>query len=255
MRAYHYPYTMVLAIFTSRLDTGAYLAEALGLGHDAPNSTPRITVYRHANRILLAAEDHPGLATELFAYAEETFGVVSTLFFSIGASLGNEICIGDVILPHTFIRADDHVEKGETAHTQHMTVHADSAIFLPNYTFQSDYDFQTFGLSVGGICISAPQTFDADNLDRFRTHYAGDVLDHASYAFVREAEEHGALADHYVVCAMAAGPELPTPPLGTPRDRALRNGASIVRFVAESMEGKDFSEIIETPETDGDEDS
>jgi hypothetical protein len=77
-------------------------------------------------------------------------------------------------------------------------------IFIENYSLQKDYDFQTFGFSIGGICISGDLEDDkiTDQIEKIHMAYEADVFDDLSYSFVQEAKNLDILSKIYVISAM-----------------------------------------------------
>ncbi len=53
----------------------------------------------------------------------------------------------------------------------------DGAAFLENYEEQEDYDFETFGLSVGGVCVSAEGEISDETLVEIASEYGADIVD------------------------------------------------------------------------------
>lgn len=62
---------------------------------------------------------------------------------------------------------------------------------MENYEEQEDYDFETFGLSVGGICVSTEKELDDETLVNIASEYGADIVDKHASVIVSTAEEDG----------------------------------------------------------------
>jgi hypothetical protein len=73
-------------------------------------------------------------------------------------------------------------------------------LFLEHYPLQGDYDFESFGLSVGGIHVSGVWNEAIEDFRiRLRLVYENDTFDSDIYTFVQKASELGIQEKTYPV--------------------------------------------------------
>lgn len=92
-------------------------------------------------------------------------------YASFGTSATSERYAGDVVLPNAFIPYGGTDDEEE-------------AVFLENYEEQEDYDFETFGLSIGGVCVSTGKELDEETLMKIASEYGADLVDENGLAAV-----------------------------------------------------------------------
>ncbi|MDP2103567.1 MAG: hypothetical protein Q8K26_01440, partial [Candidatus Gracilibacteria bacterium] len=89
----------------------------------------------------------------ILASVEEELAPDTIFFLSKSYPVSDEKRTGDVILPNVFFAYNPAIKNEEITATNRDTFITD-ALFLENYDVQNDYDFESFGLSVGGIGVS-----------------------------------------------------------------------------------------------------
>gem|GEM_PF-6545067 len=131
-----------------------------------------------------------GIGPVLASVVEE-FAPDTIFFPSVAYPVSDEKKTGDIILPNVFFEYNPATKNQEIT-ASNRDAFLTHALFLENYDMQNDYDFESFGLSVGGISVSGVwDTQDEDFRTRLRLVYEADVFDVDSFAFVTEAQKLG----------------------------------------------------------------
>ena len=68
-------------------------------------------------------------------------------------------------------------------------------MFLENYEEQEDYDFETFGLSIGGVCVSTGKELDEETLMKISSEFGADLVDERGI----DAVSGGLTDDEFVI--------------------------------------------------------
>lgn len=165
---------------------------------------------------------------------------------SFGTSANSERYAGDVVLPNAFY---PHSESGDGTDEG-------GPVFLENYGEQEDYDFETFGLSIGGVCVSLDDEPDDDALVSVSSEYGADVVDRLGTETVRKsgASDDCPIFPVYGVVGGIVGNEEED----VREETVARNMAAVVRFLEDTLsdetsrDGDDSDDSV-TDETDVDE--
>lgn len=117
-------------------------------------------VYSHGNiRIVGKYEES---VEKVFASVVEELNPDTVFFLSESYPVSDEKLGGDIVLPNVFFQ-----HKSESL-----------PLFLEHYPLQGDYNFESFGLSVGGIHVSGEwDTEDEDFRIGLRITYENDTFD------------------------------------------------------------------------------
>lgn len=168
----------------------------------------------------------------------EQFNPDTVFFLSESLPVSDEKISGDIILPNVLFPLDKEVETIEIG--KDMTESLLSyPLFLEHYPLQGDYDFGSFGLSVGGIHVSGIWNTEIEDFRiRLRVVYENDTFDPDLYRFVDAAKKQDMLEKTYPVAYIAT----------EDMDVTARNLWSIVGFVIGSI---DPDLISDEGETDG----
>lgn len=103
-----------------------------------------------------------------------------------GRLVDNEHQVGDIIMPNVFLRANHEIDGVEfTKANQDAYLH--DPLFLRHFERQSDMDFEKFGLSVGGICVTSPEGMDIPTREQLEFAYQADCVDEVSYEIIDAA--------------------------------------------------------------------
>lgn len=158
-----------------------------------------------------------------------------TIFFpSVSYPVSDEKKLGDIILPNVFFEYNPAIKDQEITASNRDSFLA-NPLFLENYDEQNDYDFESFGFSVGGISVSGVwDTHDEDFRTRLRLVYETDIFDSDMFAFVTEAKKLGVEKNIYPMGVIVS-------------EDTAENSANIlhiIRFLVESIDGEEVGENI-----------
>ncbi len=112
-----------------------------------------------------------------------------TIFFvSESYPVSDEKLPGDIILPNVLFPYNNEIETTEI--TKDMVIpSASQPIFLEHYPLQGDYNFETFGLSVGWIHVSGDWNTEIEDFRiRLRVVYENDTFDPYLYDFIKTSQ-------------------------------------------------------------------
>lgn len=161
---------MLTAVLTPHLSIASAFASKLGL-EKLPTAFGSVSVvYRKGGVVVAVSESSEAVAEVKAEYLPERL-----YYASFGTSATSERYAGDVVLPNAFI---PYSESGESE---------EEAVFLENYEEQEDYDFETFGLSIGGVCVSTGKELDEETLMKISSEYGADLVDENGLAAVSGA--------------------------------------------------------------------
>lgn len=165
---------MLTAVLTPHASIAEAFVSKLGL-EKIPVFGSMSAAYRKGN-VVVAVSDVPGAVAEVGKeYLPERI-----YYASYGTSATSERFAGDVVLPNAFIPYSEAEESEEEE---------EGGVFLENYEEQEDYDFETFGLSIGGVCVSTGKELDEETLMKIASEYGADLVDNAGCATVSEGTE------------------------------------------------------------------
>lgn len=181
--------------------------------------------YAHGN-IRMIGEYHECVMDTLISSVVAEFNPDTVFFLSESLPVSDEKLAGDIVLPNVFFEYDNRIEAEELGKEM-----ADSflshPIFLEHYPLQGDYNFESFGLSVGGIHVSGEwNTGIEDFRIRLRVVYENDTFDSDLYTFVKVAQEQKMLGKTYPVTYTATQDQ----------EATARNLWSIVGFIVGSID-------------------
>ncbi len=145
---------------------------------------------------------------------------------------------GDIILPNVFFPYNKEIETTEIG-KENADSFLSAPLFMERYPLQGDYDFGTFGLSVGGIHVSGIWNEKIEDFRiRLRVAYENDTFDGNLYAFADAGQKLSIIEKIYPVAY-----------IGTEDVAATsRNLWSIVGFVIGSIDPDLISEEDTTDE-------
>lgn len=196
-------------------------------------------IYSHGNiRIIGGFTMSP---EEILSSVKEELNPDTVFFLSESYPVSDEKLAGDIILPNVFFEYNPEISEADITKDMETSFLSDP-IFLEHYILQGDYNFETFGLSVGGIHVSGEWNREIEDFRiRLRVVYENDTFDTALYPFVESAKKLSILEKAYPVAYIAT----------EDRDATARNLWSIVGFIIGSIDTDLISE--ETSEKDTDE--
>lgn len=183
--------------------------------------------------VVLAVSDEPGALAEIAAeYLPERL-----YYAALGTSATSERYAGDVVLPNAFIPYAENEGSDE------------EATFLENYEEQEDYDFETFGLSIGGVCVSAGKELDEETLVKIASEYGADIVDEhgcATIAAGSTGNEFALYPIYGVVDGIVGNEDEPVT-----EEMVANNMASVFRFLEDTFDDEEGN-LAGTKEEDED---
>ena len=243
---------MVTTILTFDPVVRDHLITTLSLSVDPVNSTPLWGISRSGGTILIHRIYSGTSIADMVGYAREMCIPDTVIACMTAHGLGSEVREGDIILPNVFFAFDPSV-LDRTITQDDRDTGMGIPRFLTTYERQEDFDFGTFGLSVGGIALSGAVTVDTDETYHvLRLVYEADTIDIESYTLVsvlQETKYEGTI--HIIHAVIDEG--MKTSHSADSIPRALANGGIIVRYILDSREYSERDEEI--VEEDGDEQS
>lgn len=151
---------MLTAVLTPHLSIASAFASKLGLEKLPAAFGSASAAYRKGNVVVVVSDSLGAVAEVKAEYLPERL-----YYASFGTSATSERYAGDVVLPNAFIPYSVDGEGEE------------EAVFLENYEEQEDYDFETFGLSIGGVCVSTGKELDEETLMKISSEFGADLVD------------------------------------------------------------------------------
>lgn len=164
--------------------------------------------------------------TEVLVSVMQEFNPDTVFFLSESLPVSDEKLPGDIILPNVFFRYDQEMESMEIRKDSMESLLA-HPIFLEHYPLQGDYNFESFGLSVGGIHVSGDWNTELEDFRiRLRVAYENDTFDSDLYAFVEAAQKQGIAEKTYPVAYIGTEDKV----------AGARNLWSIIGFIIGSID-------------------
>ena len=201
-----------------------------------PLSDISYKVYVQGNiRIVGEYESSPW---EILDSVVQEFNPDTVFFLSESYPVSDEKQGGDIILPNVFFPYNKEIETTEIG-KENADSFLSAPLFMERYPLQGDYDFGTFGLSVGGIHVSGIWNEKIEDFRiRLRVAYENDTFDGNLYAFADAGQKLSIIEKIYPVAY-----------IGTEDVAATsRNLWSIVGFVIGSIDPDLISEEDTTDE-------
>lgn len=163
---------------------------------------------------------------QILSSVHREFNPDTVFFLSEAYPVSDEKLSGDIVLPNVFFPYNRAIESHELE-KEGMSAFCVNPIFLEHYPLQGDYNFETFGLSVGGIHVSGDWNMEQEDFRiRLRMVYENDTFDPDLYRFVSKARELSIVEKVYPVAYIATEDTTTT----------ARNLWSIVQFVIGSID-------------------
>lgn len=168
----------------------------------------------------------------IVALWEREFSPDAIFFLSESYPVSDEKFSGDIILPNVFFEYNPLIEAGEITKENRDTI-TEKVLFLEQYNIQNDYNFESFGFSVGGINVSGKwNAEDEDFRTRLRLAYEPDTFDRDMFAFVEESKKLGIEKKIYPIATI----------LSADIASNSANILSILHFLIGSIDGENLGE-------------
>lgn len=199
-------------------------------------------VYQSKGTILLyRAKLEPAVISEAFTdYSAEKIWIISP---SRIVSTDHEL--GDIVMPNVFLAYDHEIDAVEFDETNRDDFLHDP-LFLKHYEEQSDLNFETFGLSIGGICVTKADGMNDISREQIEFAYSADSVDEVCYFLIAEAKRLNRSEDVYPVLAIVSQDS-------TDEETAkiIKNIPPVLIYLQQKLSGEDTG-IINLTETDDD---
>ena len=142
-------------------------------------------VFSHGNIRIVGSYTVP--IDKVLASVMQEFNSDTVFFLSESYPVSDEKLTGDIVLPNVFFSYNTAIETMDIE-KEKMDSLISQPIFLEHYPLQGDYDFESFGLSVGGIHVSGIWNESIEDFRiRLRLVYENDTFDNDIYTFVQKA--------------------------------------------------------------------
>ncbi|NDK19819.1 hypothetical protein GW819_03185 [Candidatus Gracilibacteria bacterium] len=155
--------------------------------------------------------------SEVLTSVNGEFNPDTVFFLSESYPVSDEKLPGDIVLPNVFFPYDTEIEttedinsllgKSETVqngNSSSVNSHLSNPVFLEHYPVQGDYNFESFGLSVGGIHVSGIWNEKIEDFRiRLRVVYENDTFDSNLFHFLETAQKLSIIEKVYPVAYIA----------------------------------------------------
>ncbi|MDD2916363.1 MAG: hypothetical protein PHH70_00770 [Candidatus Gracilibacteria bacterium] len=167
----------------------------------APLSHISCEVYAYGNIRIVGK--FSGSASDILSIMISEFNPDTVFFLSESYPVSDEKFAGDIILPNVFF--SHNPEMGTTDGAKQLDAsQISSPVFLEHYPLQGDYNFDSFGLSVGGIHVSGNWDQGLEDFRiQLRLAYENDTFDSELYSFVHTAKTPSILEKIYPIAYIA----------------------------------------------------
>lgn len=141
------------------------------------------------------------LEAAVISDAIDTFFAEKIWIISPARVVSTDHELGDIIMPNVFLAYDHEIDSVEFNRTNRDAFLHDP-LFLHHYEEQSDLNFETFGLSIGGICVTKNDGMDNIDREQIEFAYSADCVDETCYFLVEAAKKLGREEDVYPILAI-----------------------------------------------------
>lgn len=162
------------------------------------------------------------------AYLLENYSVDKLINIWIAGNLTwNDLKIGDVILPNTFVQQDMYLPF-EWSHLDY----AKNPIFL-EYAVWENYDLQKFGLILNWVCATWDEFVDKEErIEKIRLDFWADICEMEAFAILSVAREYDVLDKCIVIKAISDGADNEAKDAHMDNlEFAMQNSIAILEFV------------------------
>ncbi|MDD2487109.1 MAG: hypothetical protein PHS92_01970 [Candidatus Gracilibacteria bacterium] len=225
---------MLIGIISSKLTS----SKIIGFyGMEKVEKNDGYELYKNKNKILVVVNEDESNIEKSLIYLYSEYDPKLIFSFGLSESISNDHMNGDIVLPNVFVELNDEIEN--TLFTkENLDSFLKDPIFLESYTLQNDYDFDKFGLSVGGICVSGSKETGIDLREKIKFAYEADIYDRNSYLILTEAKNMNIIERLYVISAIYNKDD------SIHLDQIIENGLYILNFLLDNV-SKEEEEVIE----------
>lgn len=154
---------------------------------EVPLSGIPYQVFSHGNIRIVG--NYTVAIDEILVSVMQEFNPDTVFFLGESYPVSDEKLTGDIVLPNVFFQYNSKIESMEIGKEKIDSL-VSQPIFLEHYPLQGDYDFESFGLSIGGIHVSGIWNESIEDFRiRLRLVYENDTFDSDVYTFVQKALE------------------------------------------------------------------
>ncbi len=169
------------------------------IGHfDLTEKKENPGVYQKQDRILIWTESAP---ETLIERAFNDFAAGQVWILSPANAVSTEHEVGDIVLPNVFLPYDQAIESASFTKENRDAFMTDP-LFLSHYDEQNDIDFETFGLSIGGITVTKADGMAEELQEQVDFAYSADCVDPVTYPMILAAKKLERSEEVYPVLAM-----------------------------------------------------
>jgi hypothetical protein len=150
----------------------------------------------------------PKISEELLLASITAFNPDKIWIISTAHIIDNEHHDGDIVMPNVFLKYEpsiEHVEFNEENRDSYLH----DPLFLHHYSEQADVNFEVFGLSIGGICVSRSEGMGLVDREQVEFAYQADCIDELSYDIIDAAKRLEKSESVYPMLLMIPGRALP----------------------------------------------
>ena len=208
------------------------------------NRIQNLETYKSGEIILVYRET---LDPSIISHVIEEYAAEKIWIIGSSRVVSNEHELGDIIMPNVFLPYDHEIDAVEfDRENQDAFLH--DPLFLHHYEEQSDLDFESFGLSIGGICVTKWDGMDSVEREQVEFAYSADCIDEISYPLVLAAEKIDRKEDIYPVL-LIVGRDSDTEEM----IRLIKNIHPVLVYLQTKMSGIAIEEDEEGEEDDDEE--
>ena len=150
----------------------------------------------------------PSITEELLVAAITAFNPTKIWILSTAHIIDNEHHDGDIVMPNVFLKYEPSIESVEF-NGENRDSYLHDPLFLHHFCEQADVNFEVFGLSIGGICVSRPEGMGLVEREQVEFAYQADCIDELSYDIIDCVKRLEKSADIYPMLLMIPGRALP----------------------------------------------
>jgi hypothetical protein len=167
----------------------------------------------------------PSITEELIVASITAFNPIKIWILSTAHIIDNEHHDGDIVMPNVFLKYEPSIESVEF-NEENRDSYLHDPLFLHHYSEQADVNFEIFGLSIGGICVTRREGMNAVEREQVEFAYQADCIDELSYDIIDCAKRLEKSEDVYPMLLM-----IPTATLDGEVAKFAKNIAPVLAYL------------------------
>ena len=136
-----------------------------------------------------------------------------------------------------FLKYETPIETTEFT-KENRDAYLHDPLFLTHFEIQNDLDFENFGVSIGGICVSKSDGIESYEREKVDIAYSADCIDTLCYDLISVARDLGRSEDVYPVLIIAG------------EDDEAKSHSHLLHVLDFLQSSRDLTSL--TPDTDDD---